>query len=309
MSLHEVRIGEARASDGTELHYRVYGPPMGDAPVIALCDGIGCDGFVWKYLLPQLSDRFTVVHGHYRGHGRSGKAASMDRYRIEDCVSDLFTTLDAAGAPGAVLFGHSMGVQVSLEAALTRPERILGLALLCGSFGRPLDTFHDHSLLKAFLPAAMRVVNRYAEPVRRLLERVMPTEIGWVVAQMTEVDGRFLRREDFAPYLEHLASMDPDVFLRMLHDASMHTTEGRLGDIDVPALVLGGEKDRFTPYWVSEVMADALPRGELHMIRGGTHTAPLEHSELTGLLVDEFLAKNELDARPRRGSYARSSSS
>ena len=35
--------------DGTRLWYEVHGPD--DAPLdLLLADGIGCDGFVWRYL-------------------------------------------------------------------------------------------------------------------------------------------------------------------------------------------------------------------------------------------------------------------
>ena len=40
-------------------------------PAIVLSDGIGCDGFAWKYLQPHLAKTHRVLHWHYRAHGRS----------------------------------------------------------------------------------------------------------------------------------------------------------------------------------------------------------------------------------------------
>ncbi len=281
------------AWDDTPLYYELHGLPVGEAPAVVLCDGIGCDGFIWKYLTPWLSERYTVLHGHYRGHGRSGKAPSMDHYSIADTVKDLFTVMDDAGVESGLLFGHSMGVQVTIEAALSAPERVNGLSLLCGSFGRPLDTWHDHAMLKSALPRMQWFMSRFGGLVEPALRRLMPTSIGWLFAQ-GEVDGALLRREDFIPYLEHLSKMDSSVFLRMLEEASKHTTEDRLQQLDRPVLIVGGERDKFTPFWVSEVLESHLPNAELHMVRGGTHTIPLEHRKLTEMLIDSWLSRNAL---------------
>ena len=277
--------------DGTRIFYEARGPK--GAPGILLCDGIGCDGFVWKYLQPWLAERFRVVHAHYRGHGDSG-SSKAGRYGIDAVVQDLLCVLDHAEVETATLIGHSMGVQVSIETALQAPDRVTGLALLCGSFGRPLDTFHDHALLKVALPVATRAVDRFNHLLRPVVKRLMPTDIGWTIARLTEVDGRMLKREDFIPYLEHLAKMDARIFVRMLAEAARHSTEDRLHRVHQAALIVGGEKDRFTPYWVSEVLGERLALSELHMVKGGTHTAPLEHRRLMELLLDDWFERHSL---------------
>jgi len=290
--------GHAAGWDGTRLHFTVAGKSPGTAPAIVLNDGIGCDGFIWKYLRPQLAHHFTVVNWNYRGHGQSGRARNDDQYTMVDNVKDVAHIMNVVGIESAIHMGHSMGVQVCLEASLTLPERVNGLVLMCGSHGRPLDTFHDRAILKKGFPVASRVIKRFPHVYQQINERFMPTKLGWYIAQFAEVDGRLLRREDFLPYLEHLASMDPAIFITMLESAGSHTTEERLDQVDKPVLILGGEKDRFTPYWVSEVMAERLPKGQLHMIRGGTHTAPLEQPELTQLIIEKWMREQSLLPSP-----------
>ena len=72
MSYDRERFVEAE--DGTRLFVEERGE--GD-PAIVLTDGIGCDGFAWRYLVPRLSERHRVVHWHFRGHGRSGGAGVL----------------------------------------------------------------------------------------------------------------------------------------------------------------------------------------------------------------------------------------
>src|SRR4051812_40594439 len=59
--------GFAIGADDTPIYYRVSG--VADAPTVILSDGIGCDGYIWKYLERALAEHYRVIHWHYRGHG------------------------------------------------------------------------------------------------------------------------------------------------------------------------------------------------------------------------------------------------
>ena len=60
----------ALGADGTRLYVRERAGP-GELTTI-LCDGICCDGYIWKYLWDDLAPLTRLCHWHYRGHGRSG---------------------------------------------------------------------------------------------------------------------------------------------------------------------------------------------------------------------------------------------
>ena len=63
-----------------------------------MCEnGIGCDGFAWKYLVRDFAARHRIVRWHYRGHGRSG--IPEDRSR----VFERFWKAEAGGRKGAGL--------------------------------------------------------------------------------------------------------------------------------------------------------------------------------------------------------------
>src|ERR1019366_8375038 len=57
------------ASDGTRLFLRTKPASLESsaAPTIVFCDGIVCDGFIWKYLWNDLSPEktATLAHFHY----------------------------------------------------------------------------------------------------------------------------------------------------------------------------------------------------------------------------------------------------
>ena len=58
---------------------------------------------------------------------------------------------------------------------------------------------------------------------------------------------RLIKREDFFPYLEHMADrVDPQLFFRLLESAARHTAADLLDGIKVPTLIVAGDRDGFT---------------------------------------------------------------
>ncbi len=65
-----------------------------------------------------------------------------------------------------------------------------------------------------------------------------------------------------------------------------------LAQIDVPALVLGGEDDVLSPVSELERMARGIRGAELKIVRRAGHYAAFEQPEEVGRLVREFLEQN-----------------
>jgi pimeloyl-ACP methyl ester carboxylesterase len=284
----------AEAPDGTRLFFGV----RGEGPPVVLTDGIGCDGFAWKYFQPHVAQKHRAVHWHYRGHGRSGLPRDPGRIDIVAHARDLLAVMDKAGVEKAILCGHSMGVQVSLEAYHLAPDRVAGLVMMCGSYGKVTATFHGSDVLKRVLPTVIQFVEENQGLVRALWGRI-PSAIAFKLATlMREVDGVSLREEDFRWYMDHVAAMEPSLFLSMLKLAGEHTAEDYLPQIHVPSLVIAAERDTFTPAELAQHMADTIPGGELFMLRGASHAAPVEQPEAIALRFDEFELSRLVPAEP-----------
>jgi pimeloyl-ACP methyl ester carboxylesterase len=279
--------GRCDAVDGARLYFRSWG----DGPrAVALSDGILCEGFVWKYLRPALLDAgYRVVHWNYRGHGRSERPRDLERLSIPDLARDLWRVLDAVGVERAVLVGHSMGVQVCLEGYRERPDKTEGLVLLCGSWGRVTRTFHGTDALALALPAVRAFATRYPSIVRGLVARTPPRLAIRAAWALGEIDPRRGRQEDILPYFEHLAQIDPEVYLTLLDFAGRHSAEELLHEIAAPALVVAAGRDSFTPPRLARQMARTIPRAELFEVPDATHTLPIEQPELVDARILTFL--------------------
>jgi pimeloyl-ACP methyl ester carboxylesterase len=284
----EAQESFAVARDGARIWWRSAGR---EGPPLILTDGIGCAGFIWDRLFPALARSRRVLHWNYRGHGRTPRPAGLSHCTISDCVDDLLSVLDAAGERSAVLAGHSMGVQVSLEAHRRAPERVEGLILALGSPAHPLETFHGSRALAQIFPALKEAIIAFPGPARALFRWLFPTELSLQIGLWLEVNRQLVRPSDVRRYLEDLSQVDPEVWVHLLDSAAMHDATDHLPHIAVPALVIGGEKDTFTPVELSRRMHQAIPGSEFLLLHGGSHMGLLEHSELVELRLQRFLAE------------------
>lgn len=267
-----------------------HGGHPGPMTPAMLCDGIGCDGFVWRYLRRDLAPR-RILHGHYRGHGRSQPPRDPARVTMADLADDVAAILDDAAVERVVLFGHSMGVQVALETWRRHRARVAGLVLACGAPSHPLRTFRGARTLEDVLPTVERLLVRAPRMINGLTRAILPTRLALLVAGRVEINRALVDPDAFMPYLEAMARMDIRVFLSMLAAAGAHSSEAWLPEIDVPVMVVAGARDGFTPPARSREMAEAIPGAELLEIEDGTHTAPIERPERVGAAVTEFLAR------------------
>ncbi len=285
----------ATADDGTRLFVRTQaGPPKyaqkDDAKTHAiLCDGIACDGFIWKYLWDELAESMPVAHWHYRGHGRSAMPTDPDRIDIAAHAEDLMTVRNFVGNPPCVLFGHSMGCQVVLEELRKHAANVRALVLLCGSYGRVTKTFRGVPILEMLLPKIIATVKKNPPFVRALWERI-PSDMALKLAlKAGDLDPDHFHIEDMRPYVTHMRSLDLGMFLGMLTAAGEHSAEDLLAKIDIPVLVIAGERDTFTPLFLAEAMAKSMPTAELFVVKNGSHVTPLEQHELVSDRIKTFL--------------------
>jgi len=89
--------------------------------------------------------------------------------------------------------------------------------------------------------------------------------------------------------LQHVPHVELPLFLRMLRAAGEHTAGDFLAQIDVPTLIITGERDTFTPAFLAESMAKTIPDAELMVVKNGTHVAALEQHELVNAKIREFV--------------------
>ncbi len=295
---YKITEGFFNSFDNTKIYFNF----AGKGTTIICCDGIACDMYAWKYIFERFVKDYKVVRWNYRGHGRSEKPVDFNNLKIEDLVEDLNLLMEHLKIKNAILLGHSMGTQVILEFWHRHPEKVIALVPICGSYEYPLRTFHNSDILERFVPVLAQIYESHQELFRTIWYQILPTKFSFWLSVLVEINHALVKFEDFMPYLEHLARMDLRLFFTMLQNANKHSARDYLRNIDVPVLIFGGEKDKFTPLWLSRQMNNMIPTSELQILPLGTHTSPIEHPDLICLRLEKFFKeKIESSNTHRRG--------
>lgn len=118
-------------SDGTKLAYDV----SGEGPGVLLLHGSALSRAIWRGLgYMRALEGFTVVRMDLRGHGRSGKPHTPDRYRMPLVVEDVTAVLDDARVGPCHVVGYSFGARVGFALAAPDAWRVATLATLGGTY-------------------------------------------------------------------------------------------------------------------------------------------------------------------------------
>jgi len=291
--------GMTTTNDGAAIAWQSFGKPRKDWPTVVCCNGVGCSTFFWHYLARYFRERGQVLIWDYRGHGDSSFPKDIrSEMTIPRMAEDLEAVLVDAKVERGVAIGHSMGAQVILEHLRNHPGRIRGLVPLLGTYGHPLKTFFDTALVATLFPIAYHFVRNLPYPVQAVTKFLSGSRITLPAAAITRmVNGTTIKASDLKAYMENLASLDMRVFIEMANDMGKHTAEDILGAIKIPVLVMGGERDIYTPIHRSHRLHALVPGSELLIIPGGSHAGLVEQPELINLRLEKFI-KERVIAHP-----------
>ncbi|QYG91347.1 alpha/beta hydrolase [Iamia sp. SCSIO 61187] len=292
------------ATDGTTLAWTLLPAADGVAPrtPVVTASGWSCSDAYWAHIAPALTALgHPVLLMDTRGHGASGLPRHPGRgardLRPEDIAiariaDDLWEVADAAGIDEAVLMGHSMGVQVTLEAARRAPGRVAGLVLIAGSYENPLKTFWGLPVADVAFPFAKLAAASTPAPLLRLaMQPARLTAFGAWAAKVARATGPKARPTDMAPYLLHIAAADMAVMIRLIDAMRRHSSAGHLRKVRAPTLILAAERDTFTPPRCSRHMFERIPTAEIQWFADAGHTLPIEEPEAIVDHIDEWYGR------------------
>lgn len=244
---------------------RAVGSTRHDA--VLLLHGLASNASRWSEFVEHttLGREWTVLAPDLRGHGtlRNDGPAGIERWS-----ADLETALDAAGAPRALLVGHSLGAQLALHHAAARPARVAGLVLIDPVFRAALTPGWAWvaRLSPAFLAAARLARGLNAIGLHR--RDVLPDDLRALDAQAREAlrdpatEAAFVRR--YSSTAHDLRQIRTAQYLQDL--VEMFRPVPPLARIEVPVLTLLSTGATFADPMRMRALLDALPDGEVATI-------------------------------------------
>lgn len=259
-------------SDGVRIAYERTGTPGGQT--VVLVEGLGYGRWMWNWQREGLRE-YDLILPDNRGTGDSDVPDGP--YTVPEMAGDIEAVLADAGVDRAHLVGASMGGMVAQQYALEF-DRAASLCLLCTSPGGPEEEPIPESTLERMFGVPEEYDQR--EAIRYKMEPAMTDEfwaaeeglIDEVVGWRLESDAPDRAREWQAAGVEAFDVSD------------------RLADLEVPALVLHGERDRVVPVENGRLLAEGLPEATLETFdEGGSHLFFIERAGDVNARLRSFL--------------------
>ena len=225
-----------------DLHVERSGGP---GPTVVFVHGGAVDLRLFDDVVSLLGARRSCVRYDRRGLGRSRSAAPGGSH-----LGDLVALLEGLGP--ATVVGSSVGGAIALAAAVERASLVSGLVLL-----GPL-------LIGAAPPSDERLVRL------RAAAQIGPDALADAYLGDVQLMGTAVPPAAHALVREVVMS-NHHVWLGPPAAAPPPGVLGRLGDIQVPTVVLVGSEDDPATIAGAETVASGVPRGELRRIERAGH--------------------------------------
>jgi pimeloyl-ACP methyl ester carboxylesterase len=274
-------ISESYAEvNGVRLHYA----EAGKGPLVVLLHGFPEFWYSWRHQITALAQAgYHVVAPDMRGYNLSSKPSGWREYDAESLAGDIAGLIRHLGVENAYVAGHDWGAAVAYFTAMEHPDVVKRLAIL--------NVPHPARMIESF---------RTWRQLRK----------SWYMFffQLPVIPERLLAANDFAAAKRALRAESPDAFsdadieryveawsqpgalttminyYRAALRRSPRSALARLRRIDVPVLVIWGERDSVLgselaepeAKWVSDVRVERIPQAT-HWVQ---HDAPERVNEL-----------------------------
>lgn len=239
-----------------EMYYEQLGRGR---PLLLLHAGFSSIISSFGTLRPELANSWATLAIEQQAHGHT---ADIDRpLSYEQMVEDTAAVLRQLQVSDADVFGWSDGGIVALGLAIQYPELTRRVAIIGAGYNGDAELPEFKERMKNLDPE-----NEHLKPFRDAYARVAPHPDQWPTL-IGKVRDMYLGFEGWE-------AED----LRML---------------SAPLLVMVGDRDFVTLEHAIELFR-LVPQGELAVLPGSDHSAPLERTEWVGAMLRDFFTRPEI---------------
>jgi pimeloyl-ACP methyl ester carboxylesterase len=281
-------------ANGISLHYVT----TGKGKLLLFVHGFPEFWYAWKNQLEEFGRDYQAVALDMRGYNLSSKPTDVEQYQMQYLVEDLRALVEELGHNTCILVGHDWGGVVAWVFAMTHPEYVEKLIII----NAPHPAIFQRELREN--PAqqqASRYMLLYRSPQ---VEQMLSANNYEVLVQRVLGEGlkqSFFADEDRKAYLA--AWSQPGALTGGLNyyraarlgpptgdEQEAQGLDGALSMVvDVPALVIWGEKDTALLTGNLEGLDMFVPHLTIKRIPEGTHWVIHEQPALINTFIREFI--------------------
>jgi pimeloyl-ACP methyl ester carboxylesterase len=242
--------------------------------MVLLHGGFGLDHRSWRRQFDALSDRYTVVAWDAPGCGRSSDPPPT--FRLPDYADCLAQFIAALGLHRPHVLGLSFGAALALQ-LFDRHPRVPRTLILAGAYAGWAGSLPPDEV--------DRRLARLAGDLERPPEEWIPSYLPGLLTEAAEP-------EMVQEVTALMSDVRPDGNRTMLMGMAEADLRPALPHVDVPTLLLYGDRDQRSPVEVGRVLHEGISTSRLVVLPGVGHLSSVEGAEQFNREVRAFLEHN-----------------
>ncbi len=250
-----------------DLYYEI----TGQGQPLLLIHGLGSSTRDWALQSPAFAERYQVVAFDVRGHGQSDKPPGP--YSLPLFAADTAALIRALDIAPAHVAGISMGGMIAFQLAVDAPDLVKSLIVVNAGPELVARTLKERLLVFQRLFFVRLLGMRKMGEV--LSKRLFPKPEQEELRQL---------------FVERWAENDQRAYLDAMRALVGWSVADRLGDMDIPTLVIASDED-YTPVSLKQAYVARMPQAELVVIEDARHAVTVERPAHFNQAVLAFLAK------------------
>ncbi len=259
-------------------------------PVLVFNYGLVCSNLHWKYQT-EYFDRlgYQILIHDYRGHFQSSGNHQVEKITFKQLAKDITDLCQFLKIEKAIMLGHSMGVNVSLQLAKDHPGLVQGLVLISGTFMPVKDIMFDTNIMEFVTPLIMSAYNKYPQVINKVWTTMGMNPLIKEVIHSTGFNKKKVSKEFIEIYLNRIGQLGPNVFFQLFSEMTKQNIIVFLDQIKVPTLVMGGFVDNVIPNHLQRTLASIIPNAETYYLKDGSHVPQADFPEMINERIDLFV--------------------
>jgi pimeloyl-ACP methyl ester carboxylesterase len=243
----------------TGLYYESTGPA--DAPTIVFLHGGGIGGWMWQKVVEVLSPAYHCLVPDLPEQGESLQVGPFSHAFAADCVADLIRAQAHGGK--AHMVGLSEGAQIVVEMLSRHPEGMLS-GISSSAILRPL-------------PGQWMYTRSVFAWSYRLAMAPFKNNDGWIRLNMHGSAG--IGDEYYPQFKKSFQQTTESGFTNLMYEAMHYRLPSGLEKVDLPVLVVAGQKEYKQMRQSALDLLHVLPQGRGAMLSlGAGSTLAKEHN-------------------------------
>ncbi|MDX1707270.1 MAG: alpha/beta hydrolase [Desulfobacterales bacterium] len=235
-------------------------PLVKDQSTLVFIHGSGGSAQFWQVQVEDLVERANTIAVDLPGHGGS-RGAGKDT--IEGYAEAIIDFLDTLEAPGPIPCGLSLGGAITQQLLLDYAGRFRA-GILIGT-GAKLKVLPD------------------------IIETIENDFLGFVKMIPRFAASEKTDRAVIEKFQNELKDCRPDVISGDFKACNGFNVMARLGEINVPVLVVSADEDQLTPPKYADYLETAIRHSTRSHILAAGHIVPLEKPQAVNKAISDFL--------------------